>query len=56
MAGWNGNRVVGVDMGSPHAATHYEAQAPPAATAARHSNHPTLDPDPRCGGNPRRRR
>ena len=33
-----------MDTGSPHAATHTEAHATPAATVARHSNHPTLDP------------
>ena len=33
-------------MGSPHAATRSEAYATPAASAARHSEHPTLDPGP----------
>jgi hypothetical protein len=31
-AGWNGSKVVGVDMGSPHAATACRALATPAAS------------------------
>ena len=31
-------------MGSRHAATHEEAHATPAAIAAKHSNHLTVDP------------
>jgi hypothetical protein len=35
MAGWNGRRMVGPDMESPHAATRQTAQTPLAANAAR---------------------
>ena len=34
VSGWNGRRMVGPDMESPHAATRQRAQAPLAANAA----------------------
>ena len=45
-AGWKRNKAVGADIRLPRATTHCEASTTPAATAARHSNHPKVSPSP----------
>lgn len=55
VAGWNGSSVVGVDTEITSRGEATEASTTPAATAARHSNHLTLDPIRHVGSGGRRR-